>query len=435
MHFIGIGGIGVSALARYYLSKGYKITGSDLTSSEITEYFRKKEVKIFIGKHKAKNISRDIDMVIYSPAVTQANPERKRALKLKIKLRSYPEALGELTRTHFTIAVAGSHGKSTTSAMLGLLLTKAGFDPTVIIGTKLKEFGDSNCRVGKSTYLVIEADEHFSSFLNYWPEIIILTSIESDHLDFYKDLKNLLRSFGRFISHLPEEGILVVNKNDKNIARVLRNQKINYKVVSFFLKDKKAKKLKSLLQVPGNFNVLNALAALTVAKALKIPDGVSFESLSQYKSSWRRFDISKIKKPVQYTLIDDYGHHPTQVKVTLKAAREKFPKKEIWCVYQPHQYQRTHYLFNDFVKAFKKSSKKINKIIITDIYSVAFRETEEIKKKVNSKKLVRAINESSVVYLPKETLEKFLKGNLKPDQVLIIMGAGDIYNLSLKLKA
>ncbi|UZE92977.1 MAG: UDP-N-acetylmuramate--L-alanine ligase [Candidatus Nealsonbacteria bacterium] len=432
IHFIGIGGIGVSALARYYLSKGHKITGSDLVSSELTEAFKKKGVKICIGKHKAKNISKDIDLVVYSPAVKQDNPEQKKAKKLGIKVQSYPQALGELTKKYFTIAVAGSHGKSTTAAMLSLLLTRAGLDPTVIVGTKLKEFGDSNCRVGKSKYLIIEADEHFASFLNYWPKIIVLTILESDHLDFYKNLDNLLKSFKKFISHLPENGILIAIKDDKNISKILKNKELKYKIIYYSLKDKEAKKIKKILKVPGDFNVLNALAALNVARALKIPNKTSFKSLSQYKSSWRRFDITKILYPKPYTLIDDYGHHPTQVRVTLKAAREKFPKKEIWCIYQPHQYQRTHYLFNEFVKAFKKAP--VNKLIITDIYSVVGRETKEIKRKVNSKKLVKAVNKSSVIYLTKEKLEKFLKQNIKKGQVVIIMGAGDIYNLSLKLK-
>lgn len=439
VHFIGIGGIGTSALARYYSLKGHKITGSDLVSSEITDYFKKKGFKIFIGKHKAKNISRDTDLVIYSPAVTLNNSERKKALKLGIRIRTYPEALGELTRTHFTIAVAGSHGKSTVAAMIGILLTKAGLDPTVIIGTKLKEFNDSNLRMGcrkskvkiQKSLLVIEADEYFASFLNYWPKIIVLPSLESDHLDFYKTLDNLFITFKRFIAHLPKEGILIANKDDKNIKKILK--KSPYKIVYYSLKDREAEKLKKILKVPGDFNILNALAALKTAQVLKVSNKISFKSLSQYKGSWRRFDITEVMYPKPYTLIDDYGHHPTQVSVTLKATREKFPKKEIWCVYQPHQYQRTNSLFNEFVRAFKKAP--IDKLIITDIYSVAGREKNEIKKKVNSQKLVKAVNKSFVTYLPKSKIESFLKKNIKGGEVVIIMGAGDIYDLSLKLKS
>ncbi len=437
VHFIGIGGIGISALARYYLSKGHEITGSDLVLSEITEALKKLGVKIYIGSHNEKHIAFDIKEIIYSPAVKQGNPELKAAYKLQntnsnLKIMSYPQALGELTKNHFTIAVAGTHGKSTVAAMTGLLLIKAGLDPTVIVGTKLKEFGDSNCRVGKSKYLVIEADEHFASFLNYWPRIVVLTTLEADHLDFYINLNNLLKTFKEFISHLPEDGILVANKDDKNISKVLKDKGLKYKTIYYSLKDREVEKLKEILKVPGEFNVSNALAVLSIGRALKIPDKTSFKSLSEYRYSWRRFEIIKVSKPKPYTLINDYGHHPTQVRVTLKAAREKYPKKEIWCIYQPHQYQRTHYLFDEFVKAFQEAP--VDKLIITDIYSVAGREKQEIKKKINSEKLVKAVNKPSVIYSSKEKIQGFLEKNLKGGEVVIIMGAGDIYDLSLKLK-
>jgi len=469
VHFIGIGGIGVSALARYYLSQGHKVYGSDLSFSEITKALKKLGAKIFIGKHQTKNLAKNLDLVIYSPAVLPDNPEILAAKKMKIKAQSYPQALGELTKKYFTIAVAGSHGKSTTVAMIGILLTKAGLDPTVIVGTKVREFGDSNCRVGKSKYLVIEADEHFASFLNYWPKIIVLTTLEPDHLDYYKNFKNYINAFKKFIqhlsvyfpaqkllyetdikshrkgagfiSHLPKEGILVANKDDKNISR-LKIKDLRFKVKNYSLKQKEVKKIKKVLKIPGEFNVSNALAVLTVARVLKIPDKISFKALSEYRGSWRRFEVShRTWNTKHITIINDYAHHPTQVKVTLKVTREKFPKKKIWCIFQPHQYQRTYYLFNDFVKVFKEAP--INKIIITDIYSVAGREKKEIIKKVSSQKLVKAINKPSVIYLPKKDLKKFLKKNLRGSrlkkgeprsrgagEVLIILGAGDIYKLA-----
>jgi len=435
IHFIGIGGIGVSALARYYLSKRHKITGSDLASSEIIDALKKKGVKIYIGRHKAKNISKNIDQVIYSPAITKENPELKRAHKLKatghnIQVVSYPQALGELTKTHFTIAVAGSHGKSTVTAMIGLLLRKAKFDPTVIVGTKLKEFGDSNCRVGKSNYLVIEADEHLGSFLNYYPKIIVLVSLEPDHLDYYKNLSNLIKAFKKFIANLKKGGFLIANADDKNIKKIIPQRYRNVRWYS--IRVKAAAKLSKILQVPGKFNISNALAALMVARTLKIRDKLSFKALSQYKYSWRRFQITEILCPKPYTLIDDYGHHPTQVRVTLKAARQKYPKRKIWCVYQPHQYQRTHYLFDEFVQVFKKAP--VDKLIITDIYSVAGREKLDLKKKVNSQKLVKAVGKDSVIYIPKGKIISFLKKNIEGGEVVILMGAGDIYNLGLELR-
>ena len=442
IYFIGIGGIGASALAKYYLKKGCQVSGSDLVPSEITKALKKIGAKIFIGPHKAQCLTPDVKQVIYSLAIPKNNPEFKKTRKLRIKCQSYPEALGELTKTYFTIAVSGTHGKSTTTAMIGLLLTKAGLDPTVIVGTKLKEFGDSthsinsgltlsrvegsNCRVGKSKYLVIEADEHFASFLNYWPKIIVLTRIEADHLDYFKNFKNYLLAFKKFISHLPKDGTLVANKDDKYTSKITKNYRGHSSVYS--LKQKEAKKLRKVLKIPGEHNVANALAALTVARALKIPDRVSFKALSEYHGSWRRFEEKTIKlKAKRYKLISDYGHHPTEIRVTLQAAREKYPKKKIWCVYQPHQYQRTYYLFKDFVKVFR--SAPVDKVIITDIFDVAGRENKEIKKKVNSEKLVKTVNKNRVIYLPKAKILNYLKKNLRDGEVVIIMGAGDIYKL------
>jgi UDP-N-acetylmuramate--alanine ligase len=431
IHFIGIGGIGVSALARYYLEGNHEISGSDLVSSEITSALKKKGAKILIGQNKTGNLPKDADLIIYSPAVQPDNPEFKEAKKLKIKIQSYPQALGELTKKHFTIAISGTHGKSTTTAMLGLLLVKAGFDPTVIIGTKLKEFGDSNCRVGKSQYLVIEADEHMASFLNYWPKIIVLTNIERDHLDYYKNLKNILKTFKKYIGHLPKNGVLIMNRDDDNIKRIT-NYELGIKNKKYYsLKQMEAKKLKKILKVPGEHNVYNALAALTTARILRIPDKISFKALSEYKGAWRRFEVIEIKYPKPITLVSDYAHHPTKIRVTLKAAREKYPRRKIWCVYQPHQYQRTYYLFKDFVKVFKQAL--VDKLIITDVYDVAGREEKKIKEKVNSKKMVKAISKSQVIYLPNEKILEYLKKNLKGREVVIIMGAGDIYNLTLRL--
>jgi len=440
IHFVGIGGIGVSALAQYYLAKGYKISGSDLVSSEITEALKKKGAKLLIGKHKAKNLPKNVEMVIYSPAVPKDNPELKEGGRLKIKCLSYPEALGELTKKYFTIAVSGTHGKSTTTAMIGLILIKAGLDPTVIVGTKVPQFGGSNCRVGKSKYLVIEADEWQASFLNYWPKIIVLTNIEREHLDFYKNLRNILKTYREYIGHLPKEGILIVNSEDKNIQKVIA-KKVHVPIFYFYFSGwkKEANKLREILKIPGGYNVYNALAALTVARVLGISDKISLEALSKYKGSWRRFETTEIRYPIRYTLVSDYAHHPTEIRVTLKAAREKYPKKEIWCIFQPHQYQRTYYLFNDFVKVFREAP--VNKLIITDIYDVAGREATEIKKRVSSEKLVQAINNRRdrsnksnwSNYLPKGEIVRYLKENLKGGEVIIIMGAGDIYKLVLHL--
>ena len=429
IHLIGIGGIGVSALAQYYLSNGHKISGSDLVSSETTELLKKKGIKINIGKHKVKNLSKNTDLVIYSPAVQKNNPELKIAKKNKIKCQSYPEVVGDLTKKYFTIAISGTHGKSTTTAMTALILIKAGLDPTVILGTKLKEFGNSNFRKGKSKYLIIEADEWKASFLNYFPKIIALTNIEKEHLDYYKDINHILRTYQEYISHLPEKGILVINGKDKNISQL---KKLKLKIKDYSSNQKQIKKLKRILKVPGEHNVLNALTSLTIAQSLKIPDKISLKALSEYRGAWRRFEEKSLKiKNLKFKIISDYAHHPTEVNATLKAVRERFPNKKIWCVFQPHQYQRTFYLFKDFVKTFKQAIDKldINKIIITDIYDVAGREKGNIKNKINSEKLVKEINKSSAIYLPKQKIINYLKKNVKGKEIIIIMGAGDIYKI------
>ncbi len=458
IHFVGIGGIGVSALAQYYLAKRHRVSGSDLASSEITDFLKKSGAKIFIARHLAKNLSDDADLVIYSPAVQPDNPEIKKAKKLGIKIQSYPEALGGLTKKYFTIAISGTHGKSTTCAMAASILIKAGLDPTVIIGTKLKEFGQTNFRIGKSEYLVIEADEWQASFLNYWPKIIVLTNIEREHLDYYKNLKHILKTFKEYIEHLPEDGVLIANRDDRNIKKISNFLPLpagfnKFSIREFSIKQKEAERLKKILKIPGEHNVYNALAALTVARALKVSDKVSFKALSQYKGAWRRFEIEKgIISNKKITIISDYAHHPTEIKATLEAAREYFPKKKIWCIFQPHQYQRTFYLFNDFINVFSKalrltplsqgkllrqthSKSQIDKLIITDIYDVAGREKGGIKKKVSSEKLIKKLNKPQAIYLPEGRVKNYLKRNLQGGEVVIIMGAGDIYNLSEQWRA
>ena len=468
IHFIGIGGIGVSALATYYLERGHSVSGSDLFESEITNALAQKGARIHIGPHRAENVPWDARMVIYSPAVLRTNPEREEAERIQERISeearvdlssqaepqfsvlSYPQALGELTKEHYTIAISGTHGKSTTTSMIGLILEKAGLDPTVIVGTKVKEFGNTNCRVGKNEYLrqgkpllVIEADEHFASFLNYWPDIIVLTTIEADHLDYYKNIENILRSFQTYVSRLPQDGIIVANRDDKNVVRVASSSK---RLIQYYSSEwTAARELRKILRVPGEYNVSNAHAALTTARALGVPDTISYEALAAFQGTWRRFEIfpalvkTSSGEELSYTLVSDYGHHPTEVRVTVEAARSKWPKSKLWLVFQPHQYQRTYYFFRDFANILARLP--VDKLILADIYDVPGRERVDITEKVSSEKLVQDIQKrkgkklaETVVWIP--TLDKiydYLGENLKGGEVVMVMGAGSIYDLAVRL--
>lgn len=431
VHFIGIGGIGVSALARYFLKKGAMVTGSDLTSSETTDALRKEGAAISIGKHNARNISRDFNLVIYSPAVENNNPEIEKAQTYGIKMQSYPEALGDLTRNHFTIAVSGTHGKSTTTALIGLLLVNAGLDPTVIVGTKIREFGNSNCRVGKSEYLVIEADEWKASFLNYRPAIIVLTNIEREHLDYYRNLTHIQGIYKKYLGHLTKNGTIVANQDDKNVYRLVKNVKIKYPIrtVWYSLKENEAKKIGKTIKIPGKHNIYNALAVLKVSRELGIMDKIFYKTISDYKGAWRRFEIIKDRP---YVVISDYGHHPTEIKATISGAKERYGKRKIWVIFQPHQRQRTFFLFKDFIRAFDDADE----LILTEIYDVVGREKEDISSKISTDDLVAPIKKRdvNVKFIARlDEIPEYLRKRIERRDVVLVMGAGSIYKIAEKL--
>ena len=427
IHFIGIGGIGVSALARHFLLNGDKVTGSDLTDSEIIQSLIKEGAKVSIG-HSKDNIGKNIDKVIFSPAIPKDNPERKKADRLGLTCQSYPQALGELTKDYFTIAVSGTHGKSTTTSMAGLMMDKAGLDPTVIVGTKLTEFNNSNYKKGDSKYLLIEADEWQGSLLNYSPDIVVLTNLELEHLDYYKDLDSLVATFQDYLKNIKKDGKVILNGEDENLKK-LKTDKKTYK---FSKKEKIADKVKSVLKVPGDHNLENGLAVFKLGDLLGVDKETILAGLSLFKGTWRRFEQKKITVGgSSYELILDYAHHPTELRAVLEACREKFPQKEIWAIFQPHQYQRSLHLKDDFKKVFSESP--VDKLFITDIYSVPGREKEEIKKKINSKKLTE---KTKACHLSGDLddLAQFLRDNLQGDELMVIIGAGDIYKLEASLK-
>lgn len=430
IHFIGIGGIGISALARYYLSQGWLVTGSDIALSDITANLAEAGAKIHAGHKSLKSIMPSV--VVHSPAVPQGDPELVEARDLGIKTMSYPQALGELSKKCKTIAVAGAHGKTTTTAMIALMMIDANLDPTVVVGTKVREFGDSNFRLGKSDWLVIEACEYDGSFLNYWPQIEVVTNIEMDHMECYRNLNRLMAAFKEFASHLSATGSLVIFAGDKNAARLAKDVKKEIAAKEYSLNQPEAKKLRGLLKIPGEHNVANALAALAVGRLLKIPDSRIFASLAKYNGSWRRFEIEDgLISGKKVTLVSDYGHHPTQIKLTMDAARAKWPGKKIVCVYQPHQAYRTYLLFDEFVKSLKNSPADL--VLIADIYQVPGREKPSITKRVSSKLLAKAVSKSNVEYVPTAGIMNRLDKEISGGEVVLVMGAGNIYDLSKKI--
>ncbi len=418
--FVGIGGIGVSALAKLFKSQGKKVIGSDKYSSEIIDDLEKKGIKVYIG-HKEKNLDSDTDLVIYSPAVKPEVPERKKAIQLGIKQLSYPEVLGILSKGKYTIAVSGTHGKSTTTAMLGLILVKAGFNPTVIVGSKVGSFNNSNLQIGKSKYFIVEACEWQAHMLKLSPKVIILTNLEPDHLDYYKTFKNLKEAFKDYVNKLPKNGLLIFNADDKNCIEIAKSTKC--KSIGYSIKHG----LNFSLQVPGRFNIYNALAANTCALELGVKPAIIKKVLANFKGIWRRFE--KMGEYKGALIFSDYAHHPTAVKETLKAAKELYPKRRSVVVYQPHHYDRMKRLFKEFTRAFDAADL----VILSEVYDVPGR---EVVKQIGSEDLTRELKKRKIKATFTKNLKetkKILLKNIRKGDLVLIMGAGDIYKLSHSL--
>ncbi|MFA6097621.1 MAG: UDP-N-acetylmuramate--L-alanine ligase [Candidatus Paceibacterota bacterium] len=466
IHFIGIGGIGLSAIAKLMKKKGKDVSGSDLARSLMTEKLEKMGIKISIGQSE-QNIASDVDLVIYTMAAAKDNPELKKARAMNIEAISYPESLGMVFNKKFGIAVCGTHGKSTTTAMAGLLLDDAGIDPTVLVGSIVPRF-DSNLRVGSGKHMIIEACEYERAFLNYYPEMIILNNIELDHTDYYKDIDDFRSAFEVFVGHLPEDGVLIANGDDIEISKIkyqiskIRNR--NIKILNFGL-DKsndvmgydivpgegktefkvsfRGKDLgEFVLKIPGSFNVYNALAAATLGLELNIPVDIIKRSLSDYSGIWRRFEIKGNYHPASAPeelwqgkgalVISDYAHHPTAVNSTIKAAREFYPGRRIFAVFQPHQHNRTKRLYNDFLNSFNSADL----VILSEIFDVAGRE-EKGDQNVSSLNLANDIRDQNKdledrVFYAKDLSEtrKLIDEKIRPDDILLVMGAGDIYKIA-----
>ncbi|OGE79236.1 MAG: hypothetical protein A2751_04570 [Candidatus Doudnabacteria bacterium RIFCSPHIGHO2_01_FULL_46_14] len=407
IHIIGIGGVGISALAKVLEAQGAIISGSDLEA----------------GGHRAENVAENTQLVIYSNAVPEDNVERAKARRLGIKELSYPEALGEFCKSKKIIAVAGTNGKTTTTAMVGWIMQQAGLDPTVVVGSKVLDW-DSNARTGKGEYVVLEADEYRRAFLNYQPDIAVITNIAADHMDYYKNLDDIKTAFFQFTQKIKPGGTLIFNVADGNTASVA--EKFEGEAIGF------ASAGNFRLLVPGDFNQANAQAAAAAARVLAVPQNTIEKALAEFSGTWRRFE--RIGKLGRAQIISDYTHHPDGIVVTLKTANELYGDATL-AVFQPHQHNRTKKLFKEFVKAFCKSS--VQDVIISEIFEVAGREDRE-DQDISSRDLVREIKKCGKNAMYSRDLaecEKKIRGIAEKYKAVVIMGAGDIYKMADQLVA
>lgn len=418
IHIIGIGGIGTSALAQYYLAQGLAVSGSDAVRTDTTDFLQSQGINVVIG-HEAQNVE-GADQVIHSAAVKTGNVEYDAAKKLGIKTKLYAEAMGEITRQYKLIAITGSHGKSTTTAMIAKVLIDAGLDPTVVIGTKMRELGGNNFRAGKSDWFVLEADDYNRHFHAYHPHIAAITNVDREHLDIYGDLAGVTEAFRVFMTQVDPKGVLVVNGQDKVLNKLAHELQDPKPTVIEFNKSDVAK---HDLNVPGQHYQSNAEAAFQVAQAVGVDESSIRTSLKEFKGTWRRLE------EVADGVFSDYGHHPTEIKANLEALREANPTKHIVCVFQPHQRDRLNKLFDEFVTAFDAADQTI----LIPLYVVKGRDEAPGK---DSEDLVGVINKAHVQFAPNfdaayQTVSKLFN----QENIVVFMGAGDIdESLRAKLK-
>lgn len=442
IHCIGIGGIGLSAIAEILLSRGYVVTGSDMKESEITMHLAQKGARIFIG-HSADNVEH-ADLVVYSAAVGKDNPELVRAAERGIPAVTRACILGVLMDEYKnSIAISGTHGKTTTTSMVSLVLDRAALEPTILVGGNLTEIG-GNVKVGHSEYFITEACEYMDSFLSLRPKMEIILNIDSDHLDYFKDIDHIVNSFDRFAGLVPEAGTIIAYDANPFVNKVIQGHD---NVVTFGLSEdcdycatdikfdengmpsfhvmKKGQYLRKVqLSIPGEHNILNALAAFACCHTLGVDQELIGETLESFHGTQRRFDIvGTTTRGVK--VVDDYAHHPTEIKATLEAS-QNVPHNKLWCLFQPHTYTRTMALFNEFADAFQKADR----LILTEIYAAR----EKNIYKISSVQLVERIKEThpdkEVLFMESfEEMASYVHEHAEPGDMVITMGAGDIYKV------
>jgi UDP-N-acetylmuramate--alanine ligase len=451
VHFIGIGGSGLSAIARFLLESGYTVSGSDRAPTPFAEEVRKAGATVYIGHHP-RNL-KNADWVVRSSAITEDNPEVKAAKRSGIPVYKRADVLGRLMEDKTGIAIAGTHGKTTTTAMTAWVLSELDRNPSFIVGSVINNLG-VNARADIGNTFVIEADEYDNMFLGLKPQIAVVTSIEHDHPDFFPTLESMYRAFEKFVDLLPADGTLIacaedigaaaliphVRKEGKNVvsyglqsdmtinsplwvqARDLKpNQRGGFDfVVSSNLTTKTSTSLRVSLQVPGQHNVRNALAVLAIIGVLGLSRKKAAQALAEFSGSSRRFELRGEVNGI--SIFDDYAHNPTKIKAALAGARTRYPDRRIWAVWQPHTYSRTQTFFLDFARAFKDA----NEVIVTEVYAA-----REPKQKFTSAEIVSAMPHLSARYI--ETLPevtKYLLEHLQAGDVVLVLSAGDADQVS-----
>jgi UDP-N-acetylmuramate--alanine ligase len=423
LHFIGIEGSGASAVAALAKEQGYRVSGCDRNlTGEYSSLFSPEAVFV---EHSIEHL-KEVDAVILSPAIEIADPhntELKAARDMNLEIMTWQQFLGQvLAKDKQVIAVCGTHGKSTTTAMMAKILEDANMDPTVVLGAKVREWG-RNYRVGKSKFLVVEADEYNNNFMSYHPNLTIVTNIDADHLEFFKDFEHIEQSFEDFL--VKTKDTVIANMADSHVAEVV---KWAMKKSAIEVMDFNKVMVDFDLKLPGEFNIANAKAAFQAGLLLGIEPGRMQESLNSFTGIGRRFEKLGEKEGIEY--YSDFAHHPREIHVTLEAARQKFPDQKIVLIFQPHLYSRTKNLFDDFVDVFKKAS--VDQIFVTDIFASRENDPGDI----SSRMLVENTNMGTVNYIP--TVEEALiqmrsdrsdksdKIGIDQNMVVIVMGAGDI---------
>jgi UDP-N-acetylmuramate--alanine ligase len=415
IHFIGIGGIGMSALARFFLHDKKEVSGSDRAPSAITNKLEAEGVTFFEGQ-VASNITSDIELIVYTEAMSQEQEEMVAARTLGVPMVNYFEALGMVANPYYLIAVAGSHGKTTTTAMVTDVLEETGLDPTAIIGSLRSKTG-SNFRSGKSKYAVVEACEYKRDFLHLKPEILVITNIEYEHVDYYKDLADVQDAFRTMAESVPETGFIITDTTSPTIVPILKGLKAT--VVDY----RKFFDINLSLHQPGMHNRLNAAAALAVASVLGVDGGEAKTTLENFAGTWRRFEYKGtfVNDGGTIPVFYDYGHHPTEVAATILGAREQYPNHHLTLVFQSHTYTRTHELFADFVTALAKADS----VYLLPIYAAREENLSGVTSEMLAEELVKKGIPAQVFQTAGGAAEA-VKAEVPQGGVVLVMGAGNV---------